>query len=794
MITEFNDLKRKLLETEFNHLNDMQQKAVFTSKGHTLILAGAGSGKTTTVVNKIAYMIKYGNAYDPSSSLPQGVDENTLAYMRAFADGGMAPDDFIAEKIRSNPVKPYNILAFTFTNKAANEMKERIAAVAGAEAADMWIGTFHSICVKILRRNIDKIFGYNSNFVIYDTADAKTLVKTCIHQLGFNEKDYKPADILGYIGSAKDKLMSPDDFLETADSYRLENIGRIFQLYQQKLREYNALDFDEIICLTVKLLTEYPDVREKIAGKFHYVLVDEYQDTNKAQYELISALASGHGNLCVVGDDDQSIYGWRGADIQNIIDFEDNYKNCTVIKLEQNYRSTSIILDAANEVIKNNTNRKDKKLWTSAPGGDKIALYERDDERDEANGIAADIEKLCLDEAQQYSDVAVLYRTHTQSRAIEDALIKNAIPYRIVGGLKFYDHKEIKDLVAYLKIIVNPADNISLKRIINVPKRGIGDSTVEKLEQLATEKGVSMLDAIADIDDGKTKTKLGSFYELYEKLKNFCSANLPSKAIDEIINELNLQEEYIKEGEIEAQTRMENLEELISVAAEYEEKDGITTVSEFLEYTTLMTDTDVTEEDDDNTVTLMTIHAAKGLEFTYVFLPGCEEEVFPKIVDEEDTESELEEERRLFYVALTRAKKKMTLSYANSRMMYGRTQYHFPSRFIDEIPARLIDKEIKVKEKAYTSGFSSSGFTMPDIYSKPSKPASFKYNTMPKQSLKTDYKDKTSYSVGDKVSHVKFGVGTVAEVNASDAMTVLTIDFETCGRKNIVSKAVKPLE
>ncbi len=792
MITEFNDLKRKLLEIEFNHLNDMQKKAVFTSKGHTLILAGAGSGKTTTVVNKIAYMIKYGNAYDLSNTLPNGVDENLVAYMRAFAEGGTAPDDFIAEKIRNNPVKPYNILAFTFTNKAANEMKERIMAVAGSEAADMWIGTFHSICVKILRRNIEKIFGYNSNFVIYDTADAKTLVKTCIHQLGFNEKDYKPADVLGYIGSAKDKLMSPDDFLETADSYRVENIGRIFQLYQQKLREYNALDFDEIICLTVKLLTEHPDVREKLAGKFRYVLVDEYQDTNKAQYELISALASGHGNLCVVGDDDQSIYGWRGADIQNIIDFEDNYKNCTVIKLEQNYRSTSVILDAANEVIKNNTNRKDKKLWTSAPGGEKIALYERDDERDEGNGIAEDIEKICLDNDEKYSDVAVLYRTHTQSRAIEDALIKNAIPYRIVGGLKFYDRKEIKDLIAYLKIIVNPADNISLKRIINVPKRGIGDSTVEKLEQLADEQGISMLSAIAGIEDGKTKTKLGAFYELYEKLKGYCSANLPSKAIDEIINELNLQEEYVKEGEIEAQTRMENLEELISVAAEYEEKDGITTISEFLEYTTLMSDTDVTEEDDDNTVTLMTIHAAKGLEFTYVFLAGCEEDVFPKIVDEEDTERELEEERRLFYVALTRAKKKMTLSYANSRMMYGRTQYHFPSRFIDEIPDKLLEKELK--EKTYTSGFSSSGFTMPDIYSKPAKPVQFKYNTMPKQSRKTDYKDKTSYSIGDKVSHVKFGVGTVAEVNASDAMTILTIDFETCGRKNIVSKAVKPLE
>ncbi len=781
MLDKFNQLKKQLLEIEYGKLNAPQREAVFNSEGAMLILAGAGSGKTTTVVNKISYMLKYGSAYEDFNSLPAGVDENTIAYMQAFADEKMSPDDYIASVIRKNPVRPYNVLAFTFTNKAANEMRERISAATNGGAEDMWIGTFHSVCVRILRRNIEKIEGYDKNFVIYDTADQKTLIKTCLSAMGVNEKEYPPFEVMHAIGRAKDKLMTPEDYLDTYTDFKNRNIGEIYRYYQRKLKEYNALDFDDIIRLTVKLLETDTEVREYLSNKFRYILVDEYQDTNMAQYRLISLLASVNKNLCVVGDDDQSIYGWRGADIQNIIDFENQYDGCRVIKLEQNYRSTQIILDAANKVIENNQGRKGKKLWTAQEGGDKIQLYLARDDRDEAVNAVAQIKKLTRSENAGLSDFAFLYRTHSQSRVIEDTLVREGLPYKIIGGLRFYERKEIKDVMAYLRLIVNPSDNISLKRVINMPKRGIGDSTVEKLETIAEESGRSVLDVInaGEFSEvSRAAGKLEDFGNLMKKLSEISGENVPSKAIELIIEETGLMEEYKKEGEIEALTRDENMKELIGVAAELEKKGEAETMEDFLAYTSLITDTDVSDEETD-CVVLMTMHAAKGLEFPTVFLTGLEEGLFPKVDPYCEDDEELEEERRLFYVAITRAKEKLFISHAAKRMMYGKTQFERPSRFLEEIPEELLEYQRNIPKPI-------KPIAKPE-QRKPDFSAAAARMTV-KSPLFTE--PKGSFAVGDMVEHKKFGKGKIAEVAEATGMTVLDIDFESFGRKRIVSSAV----
>ncbi len=781
MLEEFNRLKKKLLENEYIGLNAPQREAVFNSDGAMLILAGAGSGKTTTVVNKISYMLKYGSSYEDFNVLPAGVDENTIEYMRAFADENMSPDEYITGVIAKNPVRPYNILAFTFTNKAANEMRERISKITNSGAEDMWIGTFHSVCVRILRRNIDKIEGYDRNFVIYDTADQKTLMKSCLSAMGVNEKEYPVFEMLHAIGRAKDKLMTPEDYMEAYSDYKNRNIGEVYRYYQRRLKEYNALDFDDIIRLTVNLLERDDEVRDYLSNKFRYILVDEYQDTNMAQYKLISLLASKHKNLCVVGDDDQSIYGWRGADIQNIIDFENQYDGCRVIRLEQNYRSTQIILDAANKIIENNVNRKGKHLWTAQEGGDKIELYQAGNDRDEAVNAVARIKKLSRDENCPLSDFAFLYRTHSQSRVIEDTLVREGIPYKIIGGLRFYERKEIKDVMAYLRLIVNPADNISLKRILNVPKRGIGDTTAQKLEQLAEAEGKSILDVIREgkLDEvQRAAGKLESFLGLMDALAEISKENLPSAAIELIIEKTGLMEEYQKEGEIEALTRAENMKELVGVATELEKKDEISTMEDFLAYTSLITDTDVSDEESE-CVVLMTMHAAKGLEFPCVFLTGLEEGLFPKVDPFTEDEEELEEERRLFYVAITRAKQRLFISYAMQRMMYGKTQYERPSRFIEEIPAELIEQQINIPKPPKP------------IQKQESKPIDFAAKTKGfTASVPKFAASKEKFAVGEAVEHKKFGKGIVAGVAESADMTVLDIDFAEFGRKRIVSSAV----
>lgn len=784
MLDQYNNLKKQLIKNEFKHLNSAQLKAALTSKGALLILAGAGSGKTTTVISRIAYLLKYGNAYENSISLPAGVDENFITYMQSYADSGVAPDEYITDIIKVSPVAPYNILAFTFTNKAANEMKERVASIIGDSVSDMWIGTFHSVCMKILRRNIDKLGGYTSNFVIYDTADQITLIKMCLSRLGFSEKVLPPKEVLGYIGRAKDSLIEPDEFELTADSAKTSDIAKIYKIYQSYLRENNAVDFDDIINLTIKLFKKFDDVRAFYADKFHHVLVDEYQDTNRAQYELISLLSSKHKNLCVVGDDDQSIYGWRGADIRNIIDFENTFPNCTVIRLEQNYRSTKNILDAANSIIKNNENRKGKTLWTSSGDGEKIYCYEASDDRDEADKIISSISSITSTQGAFFRDFAVLYRTHSQSRIIEDALVRNGIPYKIIGGLRFYERKEIKDVLAYLKLIVNPLDNVSLKRIINFPKRGIGLTTISNLEEISAREEKCMLDILSNPDYpelSKARTKLAEFYSLISDLSEFAINHSTADIVRELIERTQLLDEYEKEGEVDAKTRTDNIEELISMAVELEETEDIISPADFLEYTSLITDTDVSDDSADQ-ITLMTVHAAKGLEYPYVFIVGLEEGLFPKTDPFSTDSTKLEEERRLCYVAVTRAKKQLFISHARRRLSCGRFMQNDPSRFISELPSELIDFERRFNT-LYEQNFVSN-----DRQSVPSKivrkfvPPAFAENT---------FSDSKEYSIGLNVFHKKFGKGTIASVDSSSKMTILTVDFENFGRKNIISTAIE---
>ena len=783
MLQEYNYLKQQLIKKEFEHLNSAQLKAALTSRGALLILAGAGSGKTTTVISRIAYLLKYGSAYDESLNLPACVDENFIAYMKSFVDSGFPADEYISDIIAENPVAPNNILAFTFTNKAANEMKERVAAIIGDSVYDMWIGTFHSVCMKILRRNIDRLGKYTSNFVIYDTADQITLVKMCLDRLGFSEKVLPPKEILGYIGRAKDNLTEPDEFEDNASSAKEADIAKVYKIYQRYLAENNAVDFDDIINLTIKLFKQFNEVREFYANKFHHVLVDEYQDTNRAQYELISLLSSKHKNLCVVGDDDQSIYGWRGADIRNIIDFEITFPNCTVIRLEQNYRSTKNILDAANSIIANNKNRKGKTLWTSSDEGGKIHCYEAADDRDEADKIISLISGISDKEGTDYRDFAVLYRTHSQSRIIEDALVRNGLPYKIIGGLRFYERKEIKDVLAYLKLIVNPLDNVSLKRIINFPKRGIGQATVANLEELSASEGKSMLEILSSPEFpelSKAKNKLLEFHSLIAGLTEFSANNTTAETLKELIKRTHLTDEYEKEGEVDAKTRMDNIEELVSMAVELQETENIITPADFLEYTSLITDTDVSDESADQ-ITLMTVHAAKGLEYPYVFIVGLEEGLFPKTDPFLDDMIKLEEERRLCYVAVTRAKKQLFLSHARRRLSFGRIMQNDPSRFISELPYDLIEFEKGFRSMPENS-FSVKTDSVQPRQIKKFTPPSFTENT---------FSDTKTYTAGSAVIHKKFGRGIIASVDASSKMTILTVDFEQFGRKNIISTAVE---
>ena len=754
-------------------LNDKQKEAVLATEGPCLVIAGAGSGKTKVLTHKIAYEI-------------------------------------------ANGVKPWNILAITFTNKAANEMKERIEKLIGDAAKDLWMGTFHSICVKILRRYIDRI-GYKTDFVIFDTSDQKTLIKECIKALKVDDKLFTDRGVLTEISNGKNEMLEPKAYgVKYAGDFRREKIAELYTLYQQKLKENNALDFDDIINLTIKILTENPDVLEYYTEKFKYVLVDEYQDTNKAQFMLVSILASKYGNITAVGDNDQGIYSFRGADISNILNFERDFPGTQIIKLEQNYRCTGNILKAANAVIKHNENKYDKKLWTQNEEGKIPCIYNGEDEYDEARYIVEQIEHLKREEYYKNSDFVVLYRMNAQSRAIEDILMREGLPYKVIGGLKFYERKEIKDIIAYLRLIHNTADNLSLKRIINEPKRGIGKTSLEKVQEISENSGIPMYEIIKDADKyelSRVYAYSREFIEQIEYLREQKDKIKISDLIKATLNKTGYTKALELENSVEAETRIENLEEFLTVAIEFEEQEADNTLAEFLENITLSSDIDGMEDQEDS-VTLMTLHSAKGLEFPVVFLVGMEEGIFPgyKSIGEPQA---LEEERRLFYVGITRAKQYLYLTCAKHRTIFGSTSYNQISRFVQEIPEELLEgyaeivnrdsKEDEFKDSGYRwsygKGQTVKTYKMDEEDKKntakilqENKTSGFQFRTAEsflnsiKQNNQNSDVDLSKYKVGQRVYHKKFGEGTITKLEQEGNDIKVDLEFDKVGHKRLMAK------
>ena len=728
------------MEQYLNGLNEKQLEAVTTTEGPVLVLAGAGSGKTTVLVKRIAHIL--------------------------------------AKK----HVNPRSILAITFTNKAANEMKERIRNMVGATAEDMWISTFHSACVRILRSSID-FLGYSRDFVIYDSSDAKTLVKDCIKELDLDEKAYVPKSVLSVIGKAKDNMQQPEDFLAAnAGDYYSQIIGRIYALYQRRLKENNAVDFDDIIFLTVRILIENPDVLHKYQERFRYILVDEYQDTNNVQYMLISLLSQGSQNICVVGDDDQSIYKFRGANIQNILGFEEEFPNARLIKLEQNYRSTQNILDAANAVIGNNRGRKGKELWTQNDRGEKLRLYIGSNERAEASFIADEIQKE-VSAGRSYSDFAILYRTNAQSRVLEEMLMRNAVPYRVLAGLRFYDRKEIKDVIAYLRVIQNPRDAVSIRRIINEPKRGIGQTTIDRASALADEHGITLYEVLENAYEYppllRASGKIDGFIKLMEGLKKAVNMMDLHEFVGRVITESGYAAMLETEASVESRTRMENLQEFLSVVKEYETASEMPSLGDFLENISLVSEIDAYDETQDSVV-MMTIHSAKGLEFPVVFLTGMEEGLFPSARSSLEDE-DLEEERRLCYVAITRAKEQLYITNTKQRMLFGKTSYSVPSRFLDEIPSDYVTDVTPVGQAIHN--------LISDTIFAPKKPEVYR----PSASMKPKKTVSASldFHPGEHVLHKKFGKGIILSVRQFEQDAMLEIHFDQVGRKQLMAVFAK---
>ena len=762
-------------EELINGLNDKQKEAVLATDGPCLVIAGAGSGKTKVLTHKIAYDIESG-------------------------------------------IKPWNILAITFTNKAANEMKERIEKLIGDAAKDLWMGTFHSICVRILRRYIDRI-GYKTDFVIFDTSDQKTLIKECLKTLKVDDKIFTDRGVLSEISNGKNEMLEPKAYgVKYAGDFRKEKIAEIYELYQRRLRENNAIDFDDIINFTIKILSENPDVLDYYTEKFKYILVDEYQDTNKAQFTLVSLLASKYGNVTAVGDNDQGIYSFRGADISNILNFERDFPGTRIIKLEQNYRCTGNILKAANAVIKHNENKYDKKLWTENEEGHLPCIYCGEDEYDEGRYIVEQINHLKTEEYYKNSDFTILYRMNAQSRAIEDILMREGIPYKVIGGLKFYERKEIKDIIAYLRLIHNSADNLSLKRIINEPKRGIGKTSIEQIQEISDKTGNSMYEIIRNAQEyGLTRVFSNSrdFIEQIEYLKSKKDELKISDLIKETLNKTGYTKALENENSVEAETRIENLEEFLTVAIEFEEESADNTLAEFLENITLSSDIDGME-DQDNSITLMTLHSAKGLEFPVVFLVGMEEGIFPgyKSIGEPQA---LEEERRLFYVGITRAKQYLYLTCAKHRTIFGSTSYNQVSRFVKEIPEELLEGYAEVVERksvdkeefkdygyrwSYGKGQTVKTFKMSEedksavakTIGEQGTKSEYQYRTAEsflnsiKQNNQTNEVDLSKYQVGQRVYHKKFGEGTITKLEQEGNDVKVDLEFDKAGHKRLMAK------
>ena len=753
-------------------LNDKQKEAVLATEGPCLVIAGAGSGKTKVLTHKIAYLMTEKN------------------------------------------IKPWNILAITFTNKAANEMKERVEKLVGEAAKDMWIGTFHSICVRILRKYIDRL-GFDHSFLIFDTSDQRTLIKECMKTLKIDDKMFTDRSIASEISNGKNEMLEPKAYqTKYAGDYRREIIGRIYELYQQRLKENNAIDFDDIINFAIKILENNMDVLDYYSDKFKYVLVDEYQDTNKAQFMLITLLASKHGNITVVGDNDQGIYSFRGADITNILNFEKDFPGTKIVKLEQNYRCTGNILKAANAVIKHNENKYEKKLWTENEEGHLPVIHKADDEYDEGRFIVEEINHLKREEYFKYSDFTVLYRMNSQSRVIEEILRREGIPYKIIGGVKFYERKEIKDIISYLRLIYNLSDNISLKRIINEPKRGIGKTSIDNIQEISEQTGLSMFDIIKHANEyglNRVQANAQEFVNVIEELKSKLGELKISELIKETLNKTGYMKSLELENTTEAESRIENLEEFLTVAIEFEEEEVDNSLGDFLEGITLSSDIDGMEETEDS-VTLMTLHSAKGLEFPVVFLVGLEEGIFPgnKSIGEP---KELEEERRLFYVGITRAKQYLYLTCSKKRTIFGSTSYNAVSRFVNEIPDDLLDG-IDEFNKSDSNEFEDSPYKWE--YGTSSKVKSYKIDEGFKQSsfgvaakgINNSFQFRTAesflntlnskkdnnmfdiskYKEGQRVYHKKFGEGIINKIEEEGEDYKLDISFDKAGHKRLMAK------
>ena len=782
--------KRALFNKAYSELNDMQRKAIFSVDGPLLILAGAGSGKTTVLVKRIAFIIKYGNAY-ASEYVPYDVTEQEVARLEAAINLSKEEILTLLDVFATNPCAPWRMLAITFTNKAAGEIKSRINAQLGNSdiANEIWSGTFHSICLRILRVHADKI-GYAQGFSIYDQDDSKKAITSCMKDLNIDVKSMTPKAVQSHISRAKDRMISPADFYaEAGNDFRLKQIARIYEAYQARLVASNALDFDDIIMQTVILLRKYPEVREYYQNRFRYVCVDEYQDTNEAQFALTALLSGGYQNIMVVGDDDQSIYRFRGATIENILNFDKTFPTAKIIRLEQNYRSTQNILDAANAVIKNNSSRKGKTLWTNAGEGEKIHLKKVFDHNEEARYIADKIQKM-VSEGKEFRDFALLYRNNAQSSTIERTFAKSGIPYRIIGGVRFSDRKEIKDIVAYLQLIQNHNDDERLVRIINEPKRKIGDKTLEGVRAIAREQGSSMFRVIENADKytalGKASEKLLEFANLINYLTRLVSEVSLETLINQVMDKSGYRQMLIDAGEVE-RDRLENLEEFLTGAIEYENNysdDGsYTSVLEgFMEETALVADVDRYDESAD-AVVLMTAHSAKGLEFPYVFLPGMEEGLFPSMQSVMASEAEIEEERRLAYVAITRAKRELFIVHANQRMLYGRTQFNPESRFLREIPESLIARERSPYDKQKTvSSYMDRSFDKPQYDTLTISAAQRK----PAVSAQKDVLE-----AGDRVFHATFGEGDLISVKRMGADWLYEVVFDKVGTKKLMATYAK---
>ena len=736
----------------YDTLNEPQREAVLHVDGPLLILAGAGSGKTRVLTHRIAYLIE------------------------------------------ELGVNPWNILAITFTNKAAGEMRQRVDDLVGFGSESIWVSTFHSMCVRILRRFIDRL-GYDSSFTIYDTDDQKTLMKAVCKKIDIDTKHFKERMLLSVISSAKNEMILPEEFeLNAGGDFAQLKIAKVYREYEAQLKANNALDFDDLLVKTVQLLQTQPDVCENYQERFRYIMVDEYQDTNTVQFKLVSLLAGKYRNLCVVGDDDQSIYKFRGANIRNILDFEKEYPDAKVIKLEQNYRSTENILNAANGVISNNRGRKDKTLWTANGEGEKIGLRQFDTAYDEAEFIAEDIKRE-VQSGASYNDSAVLYRTNAQSRLLEEKFIAMNIPYKIVGGINFYARREIKDILAYLKTVDNGQDDLSVRRIINVPKRGIGLTTINRIQEAADARGISFYEALLAPEMipgvGRSASKLDSFAALIEYFKGQAEKESLTDLLNEILDMTGYTQNLEADDEIDAESRLQNIEELLNKAAAYEEecadRDEKATLSGFLEEVALVADIDSLEEDQDYVV-LMTLHSAKGLEFPHVYLAGMEDGLFPSYMTiTGDDPEELEEERRLCYVGITRAEQKLTLTCARKRMVRGETQYNPPSRFVREIPQEVLD----TGSNLFSSGKSVSA----DSPQRKSYASKKPFTALTKGSQLTAQKsDSLAYGVGDRVRHVKFGEGTVLDIKEGGRDFEVTVEFDTAGVRKMFAMFAKLLK